>query len=59
MDYAVITQLKKDFYAQICAFQSYPLSQGKTTLSLLTAEELKQLEQIWVELTVWKKSQSH
>ncbi|MCG3722134.1 hypothetical protein EXA23_09630 [Vibrio cincinnatiensis] len=59
MDYAAITQLKKDFYAQISAFQSYPLSQEKTTLSLLTAEELKQLEQIWVELTVWKKSQSH
>ncbi|MGC9421448.1 hypothetical protein [Vibrio sp.] len=59
MDYAVITQLKKDFYAQIGAFQSHSLPQEKTTLSLLTSEELKQLEEIWVELTVWKKSQSH
>lgn len=59
MDYSAITQLKKDFYAQISAFQSYTLSQEKPTLSLLTAEELKELEQVWVELTVWKKTQSH
>ncbi|MBY8137514.1 hypothetical protein KW500_11840 [Vibrio fluvialis] len=59
MDYSVITQLKKDFYAQISALQSCSLPQTKPTLSILTAEELKELEQLWVELTVWKKTQSH
>lgn len=59
MDYSVITQLKKDFYAQISAVQSYTLPQSKPTLSILTPEELKELEQLWVELAVWKKSQSH
>ncbi|WP_240182559.1 3-demethylubiquinone-9 3-methyltransferase, partial [Vibrio cholerae] len=28
------------------------------TLSVLTDEELRQLEQIWIELSVWKKSQN-
>lgn len=59
MDYSVITQLKKDFYAQISALQSYSLPQSKSTLSILTPEELKELEQLWVELAVWKKTQSH
>ncbi|WP_372449736.1 hypothetical protein [Vibrio metschnikovii] len=59
VDYSIISQLKKDFYAQISAFQSYALPQQTTTLSLLTEEELKELEQIWVELAVWKRSQSH
>ncbi|ADT86907.1 hypothetical protein J0676_01010 [Vibrio sp. Vb2880] len=59
MDYSVITQLKKDFYAQISALQSCTLPQSKPTLSILTPEELKELEQLWVELAVWKKTQSH
>lgn len=59
MDYSVIKQLKQDFYAQISALQSYALPQSKPTLAFLTPEELKELEQLWVELAVWKKTQSH
>ena len=61
MEYEIITQLKKDFYSRIRSIQteSVPQSQCKPTLSLLTEEELKQLEQIWVELTMWKINQRH
>ncbi len=59
MDYAIITQLKKDFYAQIGTLHSYTLPTEKSSLSVLTQEEIKELEQIWVELAVWKRSQDH
>nr|WP_202436543.1 hypothetical protein [Vibrio eleionomae] len=57
-----ITQLKKDFYARIGAFQataSKTVTQNHPTLSLLTDEELKELGQVWVELTMWKNKSSH
>ncbi|EGA70393.1 hypothetical protein VISI1226_22525 [Vibrio sinaloensis DSM 21326] len=52
-------QLRKDFYAQISHLQAYSLPQTKPTLSLLTEEELLELESLWVELSVWKKKQNH
>lgn len=59
MEYETITQLKKDFYTRIRSIQTNSVPQCKPTLSLLTEEELKQLEQMWVELTMWKNSQRH
>jgi hypothetical protein len=54
----VISQLKKDFYAQIRSLKDGPTSESQTTLALLTEEELQQLAQMWVELAVWKQSQN-
>ncbi|MDN3610207.1 hypothetical protein ACODM8_09185 [Vibrio ostreicida] len=54
-----ITQLRKDFYAQISAMQAHCLPQTKPTLSFLTEEELQELEALWIELSVWKKQQNH
>ncbi|ENM5832508.1 hypothetical protein NTH44_000541 [Vibrio metoecus] len=58
MDNSVVAQLKTEFYAQLSALQAHSVPQSKPTLSVLTDEELRQLEQIWIELCVWKKSQS-
>ncbi|ENM5786684.1 hypothetical protein QSX70_002162 [Vibrio metoecus] len=58
MDNSVVAQLKKEFYAQLSALQTHSAPQSKPTLSVLTDEELRQLEQMWIELCVWKKSQS-
>ncbi|MBU2898128.1 hypothetical protein KO511_15630 [Vibrio hepatarius] len=54
-----ISQLRKEFYAQISALQAYSLPQTKPTLSLLTEEELQLLEDMWIELSVWKKTHNH
>ncbi|CAM3128982.1 MULTISPECIES: hypothetical protein [Vibrio] len=54
-----ISQLRKDFYAQISALQAYSLPQTKPTLSLLTEEELEVLEALWIELSMWKKKHNH
>ncbi|AIU67124.1 3-demethylubiquinone-9 3-methyltransferase [Vibrio coralliilyticus] len=54
-----ISQLRKDFYAQISSLQAYSLPQTKPTLSLLTEEELQVLEALWIELSMWKKKQNH
>lgn len=53
------SQLRKDFYAQISHLQAYTLPQTKPTLSLLTEEELQELEAMWVEHSVWKIKQNH
>ncbi len=58
MDNLVISNLQKSFYEQISSLQPYNLPQSKPTLSLLTEEELKELEQLWIEFVVWKNSQS-
>lgn len=54
-----VAQLKKDFYQHIRTDQKYTFPNVFSTLSLLTDEELKQIEQVWVELIIWKKSQNH
>ncbi|WP_431313116.1 hypothetical protein [Vibrio zhanjiangensis] len=54
-----ISQLRKEFYAQIIALQAHSLPHTKPTLSLLTEEELQVLEAMWIELSVWKKSNNH
>ncbi|HCM1036863.1 TPA: hypothetical protein N2810_002319 [Vibrio parahaemolyticus] len=56
---SVILQLKKDFYSQIRAFQTPKLPQVTSTLAVLTDEEIQELEAAWIELTVWKRSQTH
>ncbi|ARV72929.1 hypothetical protein A8140_09470 [Vibrio campbellii CAIM 519 = NBRC 15631 = ATCC 25920] len=56
---SVISQLKKDFYSQIRAFQSPKLPQVTPTLAVLTDEEIQELEAVWIELAVWKRSQTH
>ncbi|MDW6017219.1 hypothetical protein SBW85_05455 [Vibrio plantisponsor] len=57
MDQLMIYKLKEAFHEQISSLQPYTSTQSKSTLSLLTAEELKELEQIWIDFTVWKKTQ--
>ncbi|AGB10236.1 putative 3-demethylubiquinone-9 3-methyltransferase [Vibrio parahaemolyticus 3259] len=52
-------QLKKDFYSQIRAFQTPKLPQVTSTLAVLTDEEIQELEAVWIELAVWKRSQTH
>ncbi|MDN3679883.1 hypothetical protein QWZ04_06005 [Vibrio tapetis subsp. quintayensis] len=52
----VVTQLKKDFQARIWAM---PANNGaNSTLSILTKEELNELENIWVQLVMWQKEQA-
>jgi hypothetical protein len=53
----LITQLKKEFYTQLSALQSATLPHSEPTLSLLTQEELSELESAWVQLSIWKKKQ--
>lgn len=48
-----ILQLKKDFNAQLRAF---PMMQS--SLAHLTDEELKELQDAWVDLSIWKMGQS-
>ncbi|KLN64804.1 hypothetical protein [Vibrio sp. VPAP30] len=52
-----VSQLREDFYARISAMQSYALPQTQPTLSLLTEEELRELEACWIALSVWKNQQ--
>ncbi len=54
----MIYKLKEAFHEQISSLQPYTATQSKSTLSLLTAEELKELEQIWIDFTMWKKTQN-
>ncbi|HAS63377.1 MAG TPA: hypothetical protein DCS35_12935 [Vibrio sp.] len=53
----LLLQLKKDFYMNISSLQAYTLPHSQPTLNLLTEEELKELEHVWVELSVWQRSQ--
>ncbi|CAM3010863.1 hypothetical protein VIDI103191_13535 [Vibrio diazotrophicus] len=53
----MIYKLKEAFHEQISSLQPYSSTPSKSTLSLLTAEELKELEQIWIDFTMWKKTQ--
>ncbi len=41
----------------ISSLQAYTLPHSQPTLNLLTEEELKELEHVWVELSVWQRSQ--
>jgi len=58
VDNSVVAQLKKQFHAQLSEWQAQAASQSQPTLAVLTEEELRQLEQMWVELCVWKQSQN-
>ncbi|EGU30907.1 hypothetical protein RJD39_03580 [Vibrio scophthalmi] len=55
----MLLQLRKDFYSHISSLQAHTLPQSKPTLSVLTDDELKELEHVWVELSVWQRSQAH
>ncbi|MBY6197824.1 hypothetical protein [Vibrio hangzhouensis] len=55
---AVISQLKKDFYAHLKSSNGAVSGDAPQTISLLTKEELAELENIWVELAVWKQKQA-
>ncbi|MGF1909866.1 3-demethylubiquinone-9 3-methyltransferase [Vibrio kasasachensis] len=43
----------------ISSLQAYTLPHSQPTLNLLTEEELKQLEHVWVELSVWQRNQAY
>ncbi|WP_194435664.1 hypothetical protein [Vibrio fluminensis] len=53
----LLIQLKKDFYRNISALQANTLPHSEPTLNVLTDEELKELEHVWVELSVWQRNQ--
>ncbi|GAL30136.1 hypothetical protein JCM19239_2552 [Vibrio variabilis] len=55
---AVISQLKKDFYAHLRSSNGASASSTSKTMSLLTEEELTELENVWVQLAVWKQKQA-
>ncbi|MGR5094466.1 hypothetical protein ACPV5O_05675 [Vibrio maritimus] len=55
---AVISQLKKDFYAHLRSSNGASASSTSKTMSLLTEEELAELENVWVQLAVWKQKQA-
>ncbi|MEX3072896.1 hypothetical protein AB3Y13_14170 [Vibrio alginolyticus] len=55
----VISQLRKDFHARIRALQAPKLPQVTSTLAVLTDEEIRELEAVWIEFAVWKRRQTH
>ncbi|MFC5077998.1 hypothetical protein VTH8203_02885 [Vibrio thalassae] len=55
---AVINQLKKDFYAHLNSSHGASSGELSQTISLLTKEELAELENVWVQLAVWKQKQA-
>ncbi|WP_171388515.1 hypothetical protein [Vibrio mediterranei] len=55
---AVISQLKKDFYAHLKSANGASSCESSQTISLLTKEELAELENVWVQLAVWKQKQA-
>lgn len=51
-----VSQLKKDFHAHIQAATQKP--EANSSISLLTREELTELESVWVQLCVWKQNEA-
>ncbi|PWI31963.1 hypothetical protein DI392_18230 [Vibrio albus] len=51
-----ISQLKKDFHANIQA--ATQRTESSSSISLLTREELSELESVWIQLCVWKQNQA-
>ncbi|WP_047044276.1 hypothetical protein [Vibrio mexicanus] len=52
-----VPELKKAFYAQIQSLQTTSEPNTSSTLDLLTKEEIKELEALWVEWNVYKRKQ--
>lgn len=54
----VISNLKKEFHTRVKSQSSNEgYASTKSSVSLLTQEELSELENAWVQLVVWKKAQ--
>lgn len=53
----VISNLKKEFYSHVQSEQWADKYSAKSTMSLLTQEELTELENAWIQLVIWKKKQ--
>jgi hypothetical protein len=53
---AQVSQLKKDFHEKLSDVKQ---SGAECTVSLLTKEELLELESAWVQLVVWKQKNLH
>lgn len=51
---SIISQLKKDFKKQVFSFSID--APERSTTSILTEEELNELQNAWVQLTIWKQS---
>lgn len=54
---SITSQLKNDFYAHLRSMQAKNSGISTSSVSLLTQEELSELESVWIQLAVWKKSQ--
>ncbi|WED24212.1 hypothetical protein L3Q72_15120 [Vibrio sp. JC009] len=51
---AILSQLKKDFHAKLNDVQSE--KSNKSTIALLTEEELSELETVWIQHAIWKQN---
>lgn len=54
----LILKLKEDFYVRLGLIPTESLSEADPTFSLLTEEELEQLELAWIELALWQEKQN-
>jgi|TARA_Y100001956_G_scaffold11867_1_gene11061 hypothetical protein len=52
-----ISNLKKEFYSHVQSEQWADKYSAKSTVSLLTQEELAELENAWIQLVIWKQKQ--
>ncbi|KII79495.1 hypothetical protein [Vibrio renipiscarius] len=56
---SILVQLRQEFYSHIRSLQAYAQPNSQPTLSVLTEDELKELEHAWIELSVWQRAQAH
>lgn len=52
-----IAQLKKDFKSQIIAID--PKEKERSTTSILTEEEMTELQNAWIQLAIWKQGKTN
>ncbi|NLS14041.1 hypothetical protein HGP28_14195 [Vibrio sp. SM6] len=58
MDKAIM-DLKQDFHAHLRTSQGGASTSTRSSLAILTQEELRELEHAWIALVVWKRNHTH
>ncbi len=53
----VISNLKKEFHTHVQSDNWAKKYSAKSSISILTQEELAELENAWVQLIIWKQAQ--
>ncbi|MDN3701508.1 hypothetical protein ACFFUO_08195 [Vibrio artabrorum] len=54
----VILNLKKEFHTHVQSDNWAEKYSAKSSISTLTPEELAELENAWVQLVIWKRTQT-